>query len=919
MHKLEQKMELLQLMSDMLDLISAGGVGNVVDMQYKALNVDIVPLYDRNSYMFQSAAKYILGSQTTPNSNIAIKNLFAIRRPQEKLYTAVGNVQLQFHGSRACNFVGLLSRGLLMPKIVVSRGGGRTDAGLLGNGIYFSDSVSTAAQYAYPNSKGSRFVLANRVALGRVKDYITTQIGLEKPPFGYSSVHGVSKANNPQSVFKDEEFVVFETNQQSQEYLIEFEFLESQQPVISSPIPQPLTREFFESQGKNQSSISQVKPYESPFNTEFESSSTGFNLNPPTQFSFGESSDSQFSSSSLTDSYSAIEHPPQPSQFSFTDPIPASQFISSSSLIDTEPTSVSYSSQLNNDDNIQNEEEKYRKLFAKDPNNPSIRDPYVNLIDIMNNSPSFQYQLPTNEESKNTAILTKFSNFNARGPSVCASLNKFKENWEAFTSGQFTGIDWNNLFVAGGSVLACLQPDFSTSIEPSNPYHSSDIDIFVYGLNTFQATQKLKEVCNVLARNSGNSTFLRSKHAITFLGQYPYRHTQIILRIYKSPAEILMGFDIDCCGVGFDGERIYAIPRARRAINKQFNLVDLSRRSLTYETRLHKYSTRGFAVRVPGLDLSRINSNLYQRSVGEVKGLAKLLILNNIQSTGLVCSRKRTKGAPSSSINQRTDESDYSNVSLPWGPNWIIPLLINTINKQNHILANTPNTTDHIFISDLNGVLSGKDSSNCQCSVCTSGQVPPYNPDVSGPLKWVTENPGRQILTGSFHPVTDDQWYSDAYAYWSEIPGASFRKARQPKTDVTKKQVFSKPPAVKSVGISPTTSSSLLQKASKPLKRITPTQVSRPPLFPPKSSTPIAPHSGMPSVEIIQPKSDTSKLLLLISKMAREGLITNDEKATIKDLTLQRNSAVISALEVFEIDHDLEELADSLQRICKCK
>ena len=78
-------------------------------------------------------------------------------------------------------------------------------------------------------------------------------------------------------------------------------------------------------------------------------------------------------------------------------------------------------------------------------------------------------------------------------------------------------------------------------------------------------------------------------------------------------------------------------------------------------------------------------------------------------------------------------------------------LLINTINKQNHILANTPNTTDHIFISDLNGILSGKDSSNCQCSVCTSGQVPPYNPDVSGPLKWVTENPGRQILTGSFH------------------------------------------------------------------------------------------------------------------------------------------------------------------------
>lgn len=48
---------------------------------------------------------------------------------------------------KASNFVGLLSRGVLMPKLVVAMGGKRRDAGLLGNGIYFGDSVDTSAQY----------------------------------------------------------------------------------------------------------------------------------------------------------------------------------------------------------------------------------------------------------------------------------------------------------------------------------------------------------------------------------------------------------------------------------------------------------------------------------------------------------------------------------------------------------------------------------------------------------------------------------------------------------------------------------------------------------------------------------------------------------------------------------------------------
>jgi hypothetical protein len=34
---------------------------------------------------------------------------------------------------------------------------------------------------------------------------------------------------------------------------------------------------------------------------------------------------------------------------------------------------------------------------------------------------------------------------------------------------------------------------------------------------------------------------------------------------------------------------------------------------------------------------------------------------------------------------------------------------------------------------------------------------------VQGPLTWLIKNPGRQLLTGSFHPIDDDLWYHTTY------------------------------------------------------------------------------------------------------------------------------------------------------------
>lgn len=85
---------------------------------------------------------------------------------------SLDNKKLLFHSSHSQNFVGILSRGLLLPKIVVDDfGGSRSDPGMLGSGIYFADSASLSVKFSGPEKgqSGSRLMLVNEVALGNVK------------------------------------------------------------------------------------------------------------------------------------------------------------------------------------------------------------------------------------------------------------------------------------------------------------------------------------------------------------------------------------------------------------------------------------------------------------------------------------------------------------------------------------------------------------------------------------------------------------------------------------------------------------------------------------------------------------------------------------------------------------------------------
>ncbi len=224
---LQQKQDTLQLMKDMLQV--NGEAGNVlfnarVDQEYEALSCKLEVL-EKTDPTYKELEKHVVKSQIKTDS-IKVKAIFKVRRENEWTAFAekIGNQRLLFHGSRIQNWVGILSRGILLPKIVVSMGVNRTDEGWLGSGIYFGDASCTSAFYTSPGKKGTAFMAIVRVALGKAKQYHQITYGLTKPPDGFDSCHGVRCDDNIDSKFDDDEYVIYTAQQQRQEYLVEFEW-----------------------------------------------------------------------------------------------------------------------------------------------------------------------------------------------------------------------------------------------------------------------------------------------------------------------------------------------------------------------------------------------------------------------------------------------------------------------------------------------------------------------------------------------------------------------------------------------------------------------------------------------------------------------------------------------------------------------
>ncbi|OQE46390.1 hypothetical protein PENCOP_c001G08769 [Penicillium coprophilum] len=466
-----------------------------------------------------------------------------------------------------------------------------------------------------------------------------------------------------------------------------------------------------------------------------------------------------------------------------------------------------------------------RKTFAQDPDHPSVRDNYVNVVPLYDQNGSTDLSIrardlasETPEQAEKYLLPLNAKERKENGvAAVVPSLNEFQNNFALFTEGSLSEIDWSNVVVAGSAVVTSLLPvpeKYRNSKRGLRKYYheefapASDVDLFLYGLDEEQALEKIMHIEDKIKNTIlYETTTIRTKNTITIASQYPNRHVQIVLRIYRSVAEILTGFDVDVSCAAYDGHQVYTSPRAIAAYSTQTNQIDLTRRSPSYENRLSKYSRRGFEVFWPALDRSKIDPTIFERSFTRTEGLARLLVLEKLPRSqdrdNYLQKRREERGRPPLDVylqrrhgkmlhgnikddwedevpewQEQDQVSDYHTFTIPYGRRFNarnIEKLLYTKDLLLNAQWNQPkDRTVYLhrhpaFFGEAEHVIG-----DC-CGFCpkpvTEEEIKVAEEEakiyISGQVNFIKDDPGRQEI-GSFNPITETDWTEMAYVGHTE-------------------------------------------------------------------------------------------------------------------------------------------------------
>jgi poly [ADP-ribose] polymerase len=155
------------------------------------------------------------------SNHLKVKKVYSIvikseKEVFEKKGSKIGNVKELWHGTRVSNVLAILKAGLKIPPRSSSNVTGR----MFGDGLYFSDQSTKSLNYAYGYWGGSRdnncFMFLADVAMG--KEHTPSSYGGKLPKAGYDSTF----AKAGQSGVHNNEMIVYNTNQATLKYLVEF-------------------------------------------------------------------------------------------------------------------------------------------------------------------------------------------------------------------------------------------------------------------------------------------------------------------------------------------------------------------------------------------------------------------------------------------------------------------------------------------------------------------------------------------------------------------------------------------------------------------------------------------------------------------------------------------------------------------------
>lgn len=302
-------------------------------------------------------------------------------------------------------------------------------------------------------------------------------------------------------------------------------------------------------------------------------------------------------------------------------------------------------------------------------------------------------------------------------------------------------INFNNIMIAGG---------FCCSILLDLPVN--DIDLFVHSLKKSDANYLIYDTINIIINNTNklNKTYkiINSQNSLTII--VDNIKIQIIYRLYKSKSEILHGFDLGSSAVGFDGKKIYLTSLGKFSYEYGYNIIDLTRRSTTYEKRLLKYLERGFGIIMPAFDMNIIDLNYIKY------GLEYLLDLPYLKIT--IADVKYNQLYVRKCCSNQSDQSDYADYNKR--------RLINVSDNNIYSFSDFMDYSTKIYVIDgpiidiQNKIIDLKSISSINKNKIIRFANNLY---ISKP-KWIIDNPGTQ-LTSSINPIITEpiEWYGPYY------------------------------------------------------------------------------------------------------------------------------------------------------------
>ena len=201
-----------------------------------------------------------------------------------------------------------------------------------------------------------------------------------------------------------------------------------------------------------------------------------------------------------------------------------------------------------------------------------------------------------------------FDDVRQREISIQPSSASFCKVFERITRGALRGLDWSNVFVAGGMALTTLLHT-DPSKDDDRAVRDPDIDIYIYGLGPEDANRKVEEIHDIWVRSlpaTAQRLVVKSAKTINLLSTYPHRRLQIVLKLLAAPTDVLLNFDLDACAIGFDGSRVLMLPRCARAIETGYSVFTmdlvwghhLSERRASHKVRIYQYADLGFGLRI---------------------------------------------------------------------------------------------------------------------------------------------------------------------------------------------------------------------------------------------------------------------------------------------------------------------------------